>query len=197
MGLSMPDTPLSPTPQRHQAQLGSLPIETASLTLRAFVPEDAPKIFQMSQEDGMRTWLPNQVYQDEARAAAVLASLISQYSVSGGPRLGAYVLGVQVRSTQALVGHVGFGPLGDAIEVGFAIERAHQRKGIATEAVRAACEWAVDSFSIATILGVTAARNYGSQGVLLRAGFARQREDVIRLQGREQPVVFFAFARPQ
>ncbi len=172
-----------------------LPIETAFLTLRALVPEDAPKVFQMSQEDGMRTWLPSQVYRDEAHAASVLASLISQYSVPGDPRIGPYVLGVQVRSVGELVGHVGFGPLGEAVEVGFAIERAHQRRGIATEAVRVACEWAADAFSIATIFGVTAAQNSASQGVLLRAGFARQREEVMRFQGLEQPVIHFAFTR--
>lgn len=165
------------------------------MTLRALVPEDASKIFQMSQEDGMRTWLPSQVYRDEAHAASVLASLIAQYSAPADPRLGPYVLGVQVRSAGELVGHVGFGPLGEAVEVGFAIESVHQRKGVATEAVRAACEWAADAFSIATILGLTAAHNSASQGVLLRAGFVRQKEEVMRFQGLEQPVIFFAFDR--
>lgn len=172
-----------------------LPIETASLRLRAFVPEDASKLFRMSQEDGMRTWLPSQVYRDEAHAASVLASLISQYSVPGDPRLGPYVLGVQARSAGELVGHVGFGPLGEAVEVGFAIEGVHQRNGIATAAVRAACEWAADAFAIATIVGVTAARNSASQGVLLRAGFVRQKDEVMRFQGLEQSVIFFAFDR--
>jgi len=165
------------------------------LTLRAFVSEDAPKVFEMSQEGGMRTWLPSQVYRGEAHAASALASLISQYNVPGDPRIGPYVLGVQVRSAGELVGHVGFGPLGEVVEVGFAIESVHQRKGIATEAVRAACDWAADAFSIATIIGVTAAQNSASQGVLLRAGFVRQKEDVMRFQGQEQPVVFLAFAR--
>jgi len=175
--------------------LARLPIETASFTLRAFVPEDAPKVFRMSQEDGMRTWLPSQVYRDQAHAASVLASLISKYRDPGDPRLGPYVLGVQGGSTGELAGHVGFGPLGDAVEVGFAIESVHQRKGIATSAVRAACEWAAEVFSIGAILGVTATGNSASQGVLLRAGFVRQKEQVMRFQGLEQPVIFFAFGR--
>ncbi len=170
-----------------------LPIETPSLILRALVPEDAPKVLAMSREDDMRAWLPSQVYRDEAQAASVLASLIARYGVPAGPRSGPYVLGVQVRSSGELVGHVGFSPLGEAVEVGFAIESAHQRRGFATEAVRAACEWISRAFSIATILGVTAARNTASQGVLLRAGFARQREAVMRFQGSEQAVVFFAY----
>ena len=171
----------------------TLPIKAASCTLRAFVPDDAPKVFRMSQEDAVRTWLPSQVYRDPAHAASVLASLISHYSAPGDPRLGPYVLGVQAGGE--LIGHVGFGPLGEAVEVGFAIENAHRRKGIATAAVRAACDWAADTFSITTILGVTAAGNSASQGVLLRAGFVLQKEQVMRFQGLEQPVIFFAFGR--
>jgi [ribosomal protein S5]-alanine N-acetyltransferase len=179
----------NPTPARR------LPIETASLKLRALVPQDAPKAFQMSQEEGMRTWLPSQVYRDEAHAAAVLAFLISQYSIPADPRIGPYVLAVQLASADDMIGHVGFSPLGDAVEVGFAIERAHQGKGIATEAVLTACEWAADAFTVGTLVGVTSAQNKASQSVLLRAGFTRLKEKVMRFQGSEQRVIFFAFAR--
>ena len=172
-----------------------LRIETASLKLSTLVPSDAPKLFQMSREEGMRTWLPSQVYRDEAHAAAVLDFLISQYSIPADPRIGPYVLGVQLANADDLIGHVGFSPLGDAVEVGFAIELAHQRKGIATEAVRAACEWATDAFTIGTLLGVTSTQNRASQSVLARAGFARLKEEVMRFQGSEQRVVFFTFAR--
>jgi RimJ/RimL family protein N-acetyltransferase len=185
----------SSAPERNRTRARQLPFATESLTLRALVPQDAPKVFQMSQEDGMRTWLPSQVYRDEAHAASVLAFLISQYSIPADPKIGPYVLAVQVGNADDLIGHVGFSPLGDAVEVGFAIERAHQKKGIATEAVRAACEWAADAFSIATVLGVTSAQNNAAQNVLLRAGFAPQKEEVMRFQGLEQPVIFFAFAR--
>jgi ribosomal-protein-alanine N-acetyltransferase len=172
----------------------STPIETASLTLREFVPEDAPKLLRMSQEDGMRDWLPSQVYRDEAHAASVLAFLISQYDFPADPRRGPFVLGVQLRVTGDLIGHVGLSPFGNAVEVGFAIESAHQRRGFATEAVRAICEWATGVFSIPTVVGVTAVQNVASQGVLMKAGFVRQHESVMRFQGLEQSVVSFAFA---
>jgi ribosomal-protein-alanine N-acetyltransferase len=159
------------------------------------VSEDAKKIFQMSQEEGMRAWMPSQVYRDEAHAVSVLALLISQYSVPADPKVGPYVLGVQLRSTGELVGHVGLSPLYDSVEVGVAIENSHQRKGIATEAVRAACHWAGEVFSLKAILGITAAQNVASQRVLLRAGFARQKDEVRQFQGLRQPVIFFAFSR--
>lgn len=208
VALALPDTTEEPrhararnvsraarTSQTPEATARRLPVETSSLTLRALVAADAPKVFRMSQEAGMRAWLPSQVYRDEAHAASVLAFLISQYSAAADPNAGPYVLGVQLRSSGELVGHVGLSPLGDAVEVGFAIESSRQRQGIASEAVRAACHWASDVFSLDRILGVTAARNVASQRVLLRAGFARQKEDVVQFQGSQQRIVLFAFAR--
>jgi ribosomal-protein-alanine N-acetyltransferase len=191
----MSGAPLSPTSQARNARARQPIIETPCLKLRALVAKDATKVFHMSQEEGMRVWLPSQVYRDEAHAVSVLAALIANYRVPADPKVEPYVLGVQLRSNGELVGHVGLGPWGDAVEVGFAIENAHQRKGIATEAVRAVCRWASDSFSLETILGITAAQNVASQAVLVRAGFIRQKEEVMRFQGLEQPVKWFAFSR--
>jgi ribosomal-protein-alanine N-acetyltransferase len=171
-----------------------LPIATPFLSLRPLAADDPAKIFQMSQEEGMRAWLPSQVYRDEADAASVIAFLASQHENPADPKAGPYVLGVQLRSTGELVGHVGLSPLGEAVEVGFAIKSSCQRKGIATEAVREMCRWASDVFSLEAILGVTAAQNVASQRVLLRAGFARQKEETMRFQGVEQSVIFFAFS---
>jgi RimJ/RimL family protein N-acetyltransferase len=147
----------------------------------------------MSQEQGMRAWLPSQVYRDEAHAASVLAHLISQCNAPATPRLGPYVLGVQLRSSGALVGHVGFSPFAEAVEVGFAVEGAHQRRGIAAEAVRAASHWASKVFCLDSILGITAAKNVASQGMLLRAGFTWLKDEVMPFQGFEQPVMVFVF----
>ena len=113
----------------------------------------------MSQEEAMRTWLPSQVYRDEAHAASALVFLISQYDSAEDPRTVPIVFGAELKATGELVGHVGVSPFKGAVEVGFAIERAQQRKGLATEAVRAACTWATSAFPIRKILGITAARN--------------------------------------
>ena len=171
-----------------------LVLETASLILRRFVQADTPKMFRMSQEEGMRTWLHSQVYRDEAHAASVLAFLISQYDTGTDPRIAPLVLGIQLRTTGELIGHVGLSALGESVEVGFAIERCHQRKGFATEAVRAICKWATTELPIQTILGITAIDNIASQGVLLRAGFLRAKEKIMRFQGSEQTVIVFEFS---
>ena len=104
----------------------------------------------------MRKWLPSQVYRDEIQASSVLAFLISQYRTDVDPRVSPYVLGIELKSTSDLVGHVGLSPLHGDVEVGYAVEQSQQRKGIATEAVHAMCKWAAAKFPRASILGITA-----------------------------------------
>jgi ribosomal-protein-alanine N-acetyltransferase len=162
--------------------------------MRRFEPGDAEELFRLSREEGMRDWLPSQVYRDRDHARSVVAFLISQYDRPGDPRIGPYVLGVQLRESGELVGHVGLGPWRGAVEVGFAIAEAHQRRGLATQAVRGMCGWARDAFSLESILGVTAISNVASQGVLLHAGFVLRSEQVLEFQGTEQPVRVFAFS---
>ncbi len=141
----------------------------------------------------MRTWIPSQVYRDQAHAGSVLADLIAQYDTGEDPRTVPIVFGVEYKGTGELIGHVGLSPFYGAVEVGFAIELAHQRKGLATEAVSAACTWATTEFPIRTILGIADPRNIGSQGVLSHAGFVRTREQIMPFHGVEQAVVVFEF----
>jgi RimJ/RimL family protein N-acetyltransferase len=172
-----------------------LRIDTASpVRLRPFVPQDAAKVFRMSREAGMQAWLPSQVYRDEAHAASVLAFLIERYAWPADPRIGPYVLGVALDRSPEVIGHVGFSPLDGAVEVGFAIEQGQQGKGCATVAVRAACAWAMREFALPAVIAVTSERNLASQGVLLRAGFARTDTREMSFQGLPQRVVLFELA---
>lgn len=179
------------------AHLKSLPqrdIQTPSLELRRLAPADARKIFRMSQEEGMRTWLPSQVYDSESHAASIVGFLISQYEEPADPRRGPYVLGVCLAHAGELIGHVGLSPMMDSVEVGFAIERAQQGKGFAAEAVRAFCDWALGRFSIPGILGVVSARNVASRRTLLKAGFCKEKDALMQFQGEEQTVEVFRFS---
>jgi ribosomal-protein-alanine N-acetyltransferase len=169
-------------------------LETEFLFLRPFTPEDASKVFELSQEAGMRKWLPSQVYRDEAHAASVLAFLISQYRADIDPAVSPLVLGIELEGSGELVGHVGLSPLDGDIEVGFAVAQSHQRRGIATQAVRALCEWAARRFPQARILGIASRGNIASQEVLLRAGFEHATRRTMLFQGRQQPVEVFLYA---
>jgi RimJ/RimL family protein N-acetyltransferase len=173
-------------------------LETRSLILRPLTLRDTRKILEMSREDGIRKWIPSQVYRDEKHASSVLAFLISQYRADPDPRTSPYVLGIElksIKSTRDLVGHVGLSPLHGDVEVGYAVEQSQQRKGIATEAVHAMCDWAAVKFPGISLVGITVQGNVPSQRVLLRAGFKRSGERTMHFQGTERTVLVFTYSR--
>ena len=170
-------------------------LETRSLILRPLALRDTRKILEMSREAGMRRWIPSQVYRDEKHASSVLTFLISQYRADIDPRTSPYVLGIELKRTKDLVGHVGLSPLGGDVEVGYAVEQSQQRKGIATEAVHAMCDWAAVKFPGTSLLAITVQENVASQRVLLRAGFKHSGERTMDFQGAERTVLVFTYSR--
>jgi hypothetical protein len=81
-------------PEAPRAIRDDAPPATATLTPRRFVPGDAAKVFAMSREDGIRTWIPAQVYGHETEAGTVLAQPIAQVRDPGTPRRAPYVLAI-------------------------------------------------------------------------------------------------------
>jgi len=161
------------------------PIVSSSVTLRGFVPGDAPKVYAMSLESGMRAWLPDQVYDSERQALEVIRYLIGKYADSGNPAVAPFVLGVQLNGDPELIGHVGLSPLDGEVEVGYAIEERHQGRGYASEAVRVMTAWGLRSFGMPRILGIVATDNPASCRVLERACFRLVSESRGLLHGRQ------------
>lgn len=147
-------------------------LATTRLRLRPFTAADVPAVFAMSQEAGLRRWLPDQVYRDEAEAAAVLAALAAHTAQPPAPHLRPFVLGVEHAASGALIGHVGLSPARGSVEVGYAIADAWQGQGFAREAVDAMAGWALGALGVPEVLGVVAVDNLASMAVLAKAGFA-------------------------
>jgi ribosomal-protein-alanine N-acetyltransferase len=125
-------------------------------------------MFVMSQQPGLRTWIPDQVYADEQHAGDVLAYLIAQYDK---PLPAPQVLGVYLPDSGELVGHVGLSAIPSGIEVGYAIDDAHQGKGLATAAVMAMADWGFQTLALSEIYGIVVRDNAASCRVLEKAGF--------------------------
>ena len=166
-------------------------IETPSLVLRPLTLGDTRRMLEMSQEHCARQWLPSQVYPDERRAATAIEHLIGQFNLDASPTTNAFVFGVEEKVTGRLIGHVGLSPLFDTVEVGFGIATSEQRKGYATEGVARVCAWGLERFSLPAIVGVTDEENVASRRVLIRCGFSRKEEKMMRLQGVDRPGIIF------
>ena len=174
-------------------------IETPSLVLRPLVPGDTQRMLEMSQEDCARQCLPSQIYRDERHAGSAIEYLIGQFNLDASPTTNAFVFGVEEKATGRLIGHVGLSPIFDTVEVevGFGIATSEQRKGYATEGVARVCAWGLERFSLSAIVGMTDKANVASQRVLIRCGFSRKEEKVMRLQGVDRPAVVFELRKKE
>ena len=174
----------------------TLPIVTPSLRLRHFVLEDAPRIMALNGEPSTRRWLPSHVYATLDDVVPAIGFLVSCYSSPGHPRSGPYVLAVEDGRTGQLLGHVGFSPLDNEVEVSFAIAESARGHGYGAEALLHACNWAADTFELRRILAVTAAGNAASRSTLERARFAHELDEVMRFQGGTELVSRYGWHHP-
>lgn len=174
----------------------SLPLETTALRLRHFTQADARAIKALNGEPSTRRWIPSQVYASLDEAETTMALLIRCYEQPGDPRLGPYVLAIEERTSGELLGHVGFSPLDDEVEVGYALAERARGRGLGAEALERACRWVAASFSLKRVIAVTAADNVASRRILERTGFAHVLTEPMLFQGRAQSVARYEWRAP-
>ena len=136
---------------------------------------------------------PGSAAELEREAAERMAYLVSCYSSPGDPRRGPYVLAVDHLASGLLLGHVGFSPFDDDVEVSYAIAESHRRRGYGSEALNRACQWAATSFGLPRLLAITEYENAPSRLTLDRAGFVHGQDSVMRFQGVEQQVSHYTW----
>jgi len=140
------------------------------LNLRLFRKSDLEKIYQMSQEEGIKKWLPDQNYQDNKEAAEVIDFLINCYE-DINPQKKPFVLGIELKKNKELIGHIGLSPVDELVEVGYAVEEKYQGAGYATEAVKEFSAWAQKELNLEAIWGIVEKDNSASAKVLEKAGY--------------------------
>ncbi len=146
-------------------------VEGQLIFLRKFSLTDSEKVFQMSVEPGMKEWIPDQVYTDKHHSEEVLKFLIQQYNDNSGPDKNPIVLGICLKNSKELIGHVGLSPFEEEVEIGFAIENSQQKKGFATETIQLITNWGFSKFRLPFIWGIASSENTGSCKTLEKAGF--------------------------
>ena len=173
-----------------------LPKSTPSLQLRHFVQDDALAAMALNAERSTRQWLPSHVYATAADAQSRLKYLISSYKEPGHPQLGPYVLAVTEASTFRLLGHVGFSPLDNEVEVSYAIAENARGRGYGVESLACACDWIAIAFSVSSVVAITAVENIPSRRTLERAAFAHVQDEVMLLQRVRNAVSRYCWHAP-
>lgn len=158
-------------------------IETRRLTLRAPLPEDAPRLAQ---------------YCNDPEIARMTATMPSPYRLEHATAFVERAAAADRRTDapflielddEGVVGGLGFHRKGEGpVEVGYWIGRPWWGRGIASEALSGAMRWAAESWKKRVVAAGHFSDNPASGRVLCRAGFLYTGE--VRLQaslGRAEP----------
>lgn len=163
-------------------------IETERLVIRNFDLDDTKKVFQMSQEKLMKDFLPDQVYENLEHTKEIIDFLMSKYEeisiVKGLP----YVLGIELKATGELIGHVGLSLIDKGVEIGYAIEADHHGKNYATEAVKAMTTLGLNDELINEIWAVIDFKNIASMRVLEKSGYKYVEKDLTKIIMKKKPL---------
>jgi len=149
----------------------NIKLKTERLNIREFSLEDSKKVLSMSQEKGIKKWMPDQVYSDIEQTKNILNFLIAQYDVEPDPRNNPYVLGIELKANKELIGHIGLSAIEKGVEIGYAITDQYQKKGLASEAVSKFSGWVINNFALKSIWGVVNKNNEGSIKVLEKSNY--------------------------
>lgn len=152
-------------------------LTTNRLIIREFKSDDLQTLYSLSQEQSMRDFLPDQVYETIDKAEETLDFLMSKYSNDLSKIGYPYVLALALKDTDELIGHVGLSKIQEGVEIGYAIAESYQRKGFATEAVTAFTDWAKTILSLDAIYAVVKSKNIGSCRILEKTGFEFIKEE--------------------
>ena len=172
-----------------------LPIQTASLRLRWLNVNEAQRMMELNAEPSTRRWLPSHVYADLTEATSRMQYLVACYSSPGDPRLCPYILGIEHMANGALLGHVGFSPFDNGVEISYAIAEEERGHRYGSEALLSACNWAAATFKLNTLLALTDADNIPSRRTLEHAAFVHDRDIVMKFQGKEESVSRYLWHR--
>ena len=143
-----------------------LPIETARLRLRRFVPGDVAALHAIHSREDVTRWLGwNPRDEDEVRAS--LDAHIARPPDEG------VVLAIDLNGELIGTANVAVGEHRQG-EVGFMLHPDHQGHGYATEAAAAILELAFDTYHLHRVYGSVAPRNTASARVLERLGMRKE-----------------------
>ena len=158
-------------------------IETSRLIITDFRSDMAQAVHLGSLDEDTRHFLPDEVFETEEIAAAVLADLIECYNGTEGPFVH------PILADGAYAGYVQLAPIADGWEIGYHVIKSMTGRGYATEAVRAFLPVMMDKLNLTQVAGICDAENKASIRVLEKCGFTRTYDGEALYHGEMKPVV--------
>ena len=150
-------------------------LETDRLLLAALTPDEAPRVAELAGEKAVarNTESIPHPYTEE-QAEAFLRELGERIDDGEAAVFG--IFGIDLADEEALIGAVGLHPEPDheRARLGYWIGRPYWGRGYATEAARAAVDWAFGAFDLQRVYAESFRRNRASCRVLEKLGMERE-----------------------
>jgi RimJ/RimL family protein N-acetyltransferase len=166
---------IQPKPNVALAQINGPVIETPRLKLRQWRSDDiAPYTAMLADPPTARfITVDGKPVEDEMTGWRHTVVMAGHWAVHG-----AGMFAIEEKHSGKFIGRVGpwFPPTWPDFEIGWGITKEAQGKGYASEAARAAIDWAFATFAIAQVIHCIDRENVASQGVARRLGAEKQRE---------------------
>lgn len=161
-------------------------IKTLRLTITTFSSDMAQSVYENSQDDDTRRFVPDEVYDSVEEARAAIEFLISRYDSADGP----FVYPIITNDDGKNIGYIQLCQIDDGSwEIGYHIAKQFTGHGYATEAVKAFLPVMVQKLNLREVYGICLAENTASVRVLKKCGFVQVYQGLGDYQGKEVQIV--------
>ena len=161
-------------------------IKTPRLTITTFSPDMAQTVYENSQDDDTRRFVPDEVYNSVEEAREAIEFLMSRYESTDGP----FVYPVITNNEGKNIGYVQLCKLDEVTwEIGYHIAKNFTGKGYATEAVKAFLSAMAKKLNIKEVYGICLAENLASVRVLEKCGFTQTYKGLGNYQGKDAQII--------
>lgn len=144
-------------------------------------------VYENSQDDDTRRFVPDEVYSSVEEAREAIDFLMSRYENADGP----FVYPIITNEGGKNIGYVQLCKLEEegAWEIGYHIAKDFTGKGYATEAIKAFLPTMVKKLNIKEVYGICLAENLASVRVLEKCGFTQIYQGLGNYQGKEEKII--------
>ena len=161
-------------------------IKTERLTITTFSPDMAQSVYENSQDDDTRRFVPDEVYNSVDEALEAIEFLMSRYESADGP----FVYPIITNDSGENIGYIQLCKLDDGTwEIGYHIVKDFTGKGYATEAVKAFLPAIVKKLNINEVYEICLAENTASVRILEKCGFTQIYKGLGNYQGKEAEII--------
>ena len=161
-------------------------IKTEHLTITSFSPDMAQSVYENSQDEDTRRFVPDEVYDSVEEAREAIDFLMSRYDSADGP----FVYPILINDSGKNIGYVQLCQIDDgAWEIGYHIAKQFTGQGYATEAVKAFLSVMTEKLNIKEVYGICLAENTASVRVLEKCGFNQIYKGLGNYQGKEVQII--------